>query len=89
MKERKRKKMASMTKIDYLRVRNYIAQFTWHKEPLMLLLGYNVDNKFQFVDLAAGRIMNLTFETVEDAEKWLGSVAEILERDAICQTYVP
>lgn len=81
--------MASMTKIDYPRVKNYIAQFSWNEEPLMLLLGYDINNKFQFIDLNTGRIMNLTFDTVEDAESWLGSVAEILERDAICQTYVP
>lgn len=81
--------MASMTKIDYPRVKNYIAQFTWNREPLMLLLGYDVNNKFQFVDLATGRIMNFTFDTVEEAEHWLSSVSEILERNTICQTYVP
>lgn len=78
-----------MTKIDYPKARNYIVQFTWNEEPLMLLLGYDINNKFQFIDLITGQIMEFTFDTVEDAEKWLGRVAKILERNAICQTYVP
>lgn len=81
--------MASMTKIDYPSVKTYIAKFSWNNKALMLMLGYNVDNKFQFIDLETGRIMNLSFETVGDAEEWLNTHSEILERDVICQTYVP
>ena len=81
--------MASMTKIDYPSVKTYIAKFSWNNKPMMLMLGYNVDNKFQFIDLETGRIMNLSFETVEDAEEWLNTHSEVLERDVICQTYVP
>ncbi len=78
-----------MTKINYPSVKTYIAKFSWNNKPLMLMLGYNVDNKFQFIDLEIGRIMNLSFETVEDAEEWLNTHSEILERNVICQTYVP
>lgn len=81
--------MASMTKIDYPSVKTYIAKFSWNNKPMMLMLGYNIDNKFQFIDLETGRIMNLSFETVEDAEEWLNTHSEVLERDVICQTYVP
>lgn len=81
--------MASMAKMDYPSVKTYIAKFSWNNKPMMLMLGYNVDNKFQFIDLETGRIMNLSFETVEDAEEWLNIHSEILERDIICQTYVP
>lgn len=78
-----------MTKVNYPNVKTYIVQFIWNKNPLMLKLGYNVNNKFQFIDLKTGQIMNLTFETVEDAEGWLNTHSEILERDIICQTYIP
>lgn len=81
--------MASMTKIDYPSVKNYIAKFSWSNKPLMLMLGYNVDNRFQFINLETGRIMNLSFNTVKDAEKWLNTHSEIFERNIICQTYVP
>lgn len=79
--------MASMTKIDYPRVKTYIAKFSWSNTALML--GYNIDNKFQFVNLETGQIMNLIFGTVEDAEEWLNTHSEVLEKDVICQTYVP
>lgn len=81
--------MASMTKIDYPSVKNYITKFSWSNKALMLMLGYNIDNKFQFINLETGQIMNLIFETVEDAEEWLNTHSEVLEKDAICQTYVP
>lgn len=81
--------MASMTKIDYPSVKNYITKFSWSNKALMLMLGYNIDNKFQFINLETGQIMNLIFETVEDAEEWLNTHSEILEKDVICQTYVP
>lgn len=81
--------MASMTKINYPSVKNYIAKFSWSNTALMLMLGYNVDNKFQFINLETGQIMNLIFETVEDAEEWLNTHSDVLERNAICQTYVP
>lgn len=81
--------MASMTKIDYPSVKNYIVKFSWSNKALMLMLGYNIDNKFQFINLETGQIMNLIFETVEDAEEWLNTHSEVLEKDAICQTYVP
>lgn len=81
--------MASMTKIDYPSVKNYIAKFSWSNKALMLMLGYNIDNKFQFINLETGQIMNLIFDTVEDAEEWINTHAEVLERNVICQTYVP
>lgn len=81
--------MASMTKINYPSVQTYIAQFSWNNTPLMLMLGYNVDNKFQFINLETGQIMNLIFSTVEDADGWINTHAEVLEKNAICQTYVP
>lgn len=81
--------MASSPKIDYAYPKNYIVKFSWSNAASYLILAYNVDNKFQFVDLRSGRIMNLVFDTVDDAERWLDSISQILERDTICTTYVP
>lgn len=81
--------MATMKKVEYPQLKTYIAQFGWDTKTMMLMLGYNVSNKFQFINLETGRIFNLTFETPEDAHEWLKSVATIHEEDIICTTYVP
>ena len=81
--------MAEMNKINYPSVKTYIAQMRWKTKPVMLMLGYDVNNRFQFIDLNTGRIMNLNFKTVDDAEQWLKVTGQILEKDTICQTYVP
>ena len=81
--------MASSPKKYYPVPKNYIVKFSWSNATSYLILALNVDEKFQFVDLRSGRIMNLVFETVEDAEKWLDSISQIHEINAICTTYVP
>lgn len=81
--------MASSPKINYPRAFNYIAKFSHSNEVMMLLLGYNVDNRFQFINLKTGCIMNLSFDSVEDAETWLYTMSEVIEKDAICPMYVP
>lgn len=81
--------MASVEKINYPHLKTYIVKIGWETKAMMLMLGYNVNNKFQFVNLETGRILNLTFETPKDAYDWLKSVATICEEDVICTTYVP
>lgn len=81
--------MASSPKVEYPKAKNYIAKFGHNKEISYLLLCYNIDRKFQFVGLKAGSILNLVFDSVEDAEAWLYSIAEVIAVDVIEPTYVP
>lgn len=83
--------MASRKKIDYPNLKTYIVDFPSKDKASMLMLGYNVSDHFQFVDLETGRIMNLVFETIDEAEKWLAKASKIIERnvDVINTTYVP
>ena len=78
-----------MQKIDYPHVKNYIVKFSWNDKANLLMLGYDVGNLFRFIDLEAGQIYGLSFESIDEAEKWLSTMSEILEENAICQTYVP
>lgn len=80
--------MATSPKFEY-QPQNYIAKFGWNGKSSCLLLCYNVNHEYCFIDLEKGRILNLTFSTVDGAEKWLYSVAEVYEKNAICTTYVP
>ena len=81
--------MATAAKVDYPNAQNYIAKFTHKENPSFLLLCVNVDEEFQFVDLQTGRIHNVSFDIVKDAEKWLYTVAKVLDKNVIAQTYVP
>ena len=81
--------MATAVKVNYPNAQNYIAKFTHKEKPSFLLLCVNVNEEFQFIDLQTGRIHNISFDTVEEAEKWLYAVAEVYEKNAIATTYVP
>lgn len=81
--------MAEYTKVDYPNVQNYIVKFSWSNKVHYLILAYDCNNEFRFVDLRTGQILNMRFESVEEAEKWLRTVAIIHEQNAICTTYVP
>ena len=73
--------MASSPKVDYKEVKNYVVKFGHSNEISNLILCYNVDRKFQFVDLKKGSIHNLSFVNVEEAEKWLYSFSNVLAKD--------
>ena len=62
-------------------VRKYICTFGHTPLSMLLVLCYNVNQRFQFVDLTQGRIMNLEFEDADSAEQWLTSVTETLVRN--------
>lgn len=81
--------MATSPKVDYPIPQNYIVKFTYESNASYLLLCVNINQRFQFVDLCNGRMHNISFDTVEDAEKWLYTVAEVYEKNAIATTYVP
>ena len=81
--------MASSPKVDYPIPQNYIVKFTYENKPSYLLLCVEVNQRFQFVDLGKGRICNISFDTIEEAEKWLYTVAEVYEKNVIATTYVP
>lgn len=80
--------MASSPKVEYKNVNNYIVKFG-HSGITYLILCYNVNREFQFVDLQTGAIHNLSFKDVEEAEKWLYAIAEVLEKNVMETTYVP
>ena len=80
--------MASSPKFEY-QPQNYVVRFGWNNKSSFLLLCYNVNHEYCFVDLESGRIFNMNFSTVGEAEKWLSGVAEIFEKNIICTTYVP
>lgn len=80
--------MASSPSFEY-KPQNYVVKFGWNNKSSFLLLCYNVSHEYCFVDLESGRIMNLAFSTVGEAEKWLYEHAEVYEKNIICTTYVP
>ena len=80
--------VASAPEIKYT-PQNYVACFGWNDKISYLFLCYNVSHEYCFVDLKTGRIMNLTFSTVDEAEKWLYEVAEVYEKNAIVTNYIP
>lgn len=57
----------------------YKVRFKYEDKISNLLLGYNVDFKFQFINLNTGRILNLIFDTIPEAERWLKNAAEVLD----------
>ena len=68
---------------------NYIVKFLHKRNISYLILIYNVDHKYQFVDLKEGRLFNVEYDTVEEAEKMLACAACIIEKNAMETTYVP
>ena len=70
--------MASSPKVEYKNVNNYIVKFG-HSGITYLILCYNVNREFH----------NLSFKDVEEAEKWLYAIAEVLEKNVMETTYVP
>lgn len=54
----------------------YKVRFKYENKTFNLLLGYNVNFKFQFINLDTGRILNLEFNTVPEAERWLDKMTE-------------
>lgn len=81
--------MASSPKINYPVVQNYIVKYPYEDKATYLILAYNVDRKFQFVNLQTGQIMNLSFDTVEEAEGHLSMISTLLDKNVIATTYVP
>lgn len=59
----------------------YKVRFKYENKITNLLLGYNTDFKFQFINLDTGRILNLVFETVPEAERWLNKTAKVIENE--------
>ena len=55
----------------------YKVRFKIENKITNLLLVYNIDKRFQFVNLDTGRIMNLVFEDISEAEEWLRNTAEV------------
>jgi hypothetical protein len=80
--------MASSPKINYPVVQNYIVKYPYEDKETYLILAYNVDRKFQFVNLQTGQIMNLSFDTVEDAEEHLSMISTLLKKNIIDTIYV-
>ena len=68
--------MATSSKINYT-PRKYLVKFGWSSKIFHLLLCYNVNHEYCFVDLESGKIFNLTFSTVDEAEKWLYQTTEV------------
>lgn len=60
-----------------MNINQYKVRFKIENKITNLLLGYNIDEKFQFINLDTGRIMNLVFEDIQEAEEWLKNVAEV------------
>ena len=54
----------------------YKVRFKYENKTFNLLLGYNVNFKFQFINLDTGRILNLEFNTVPETERWLDKMTE-------------
>ena len=73
--------MASSPTVDYPEVKKYLCTFGHSPLSMLLVLCYNVNRRFQFVNLTQGRVMNLEFDTVEEAETHLEMVAETLVKD--------
>jgi hypothetical protein len=66
---------------DYSKVKKYLCTFGQSSSTLLLVLCYNVNHKFQFVNLTLGRICKFEFDTVEEAEKFLQEIANVLVKD--------
>ena len=81
--------MASSPKMNYPFVQNYITKFSWSNEPSYLILVYDINNHFHFVDLKKGNILTTYFLTIEDADKWLHEVSEVILKNGMKTTYVP
>lgn len=63
--------------INYIENPNkYKVRFKYKNKISNLLLGYNINFKFQFINLDTGRILNLEFNTVPEAERWLDKMTE-------------
>ncbi len=80
--------MASSPKVNYKEVKNYVVKFGHSNEIDILFLCYNVDRNFQFVSIKTGTIYNLVFKTVEEAEAWLYSFAEVRLKNGMDATYI-
>lgn len=66
---------------DYSEAKKYLCTFGQSPLTLLLVLCYNVNHKFQFVNLTFGRICKFEFDTVEEAENFLQEVASVLVKD--------
>ena len=73
--------MASSPTVDYPEVKKYLCTFGHTPSTVLLVLCYNVNRKFQFVNLNTGRIMNLEFEDVEEAEAHLEMITNTLVKN--------
>lgn len=73
--------MASSPTVDYPEVKRYLCTFGHSPLSMLLVLCYNVNRRFQFVNLTQGRIMNLEFDSVEEAEAHLEMIAETLVKN--------
>ena len=80
--------MAALLNFEY-KPQNYVVKFGWNDKISYLLLCYDVDHHFCFVDLERGRILNLAFSTVDEAEQWLYNTAVVYEQNVITTTYIP
>ena len=70
-------------------VNNYIASIGGNDKISYLILGYNENHEFRFVDLKTGMIFNQPFSSVDEAESWLYLVAKVHLKNGIETTYVP
>ena len=69
---------------------NYLVSFGLSNAISYLLLCYNSNQKFCFVDLETGHIFDKDlFNTVDEAENWLFSIAKIYAKNEIATTYIP
>ena len=73
--------MASSPIVDYPEVKKYLCTFGHSPLSMLLVLCYNVNRRFQFVNLTQGRVMNLEFDTIEEAETHLEIIAETLVKN--------
>ena len=69
---------------------NYLVSFGLSDTISYLLLCYNSNGKFCFIDLKSGKIFdNTLFNTVDEAENWLFSIAKVYTKNKIETTYIP
>lgn len=81
--------MASLSKVNYSVPQNYVVKFIYENSSSFLLLCVEVNQRYQFVDLGKGKVYNLSFDTIQEAEDWLYAVAEVYEKNVIVTTYIP
>lgn len=81
--------MASLSKVNYPVPQNYVVKFAYEDNSSFLLLCVEVNQRYQFVDLRKGKVYNLSFDTIQEAEDWLYSVAEVYAKNVIVTTYIP